>query len=136
MAYWLLKADPETYGLADLERDRKTTWDGVANALALGHLWKMKKDDEALVYHSGAEKSVVGVAKVIRNPSADPKSKDPKRGVVDLAFVRRFAFPVPLAAVKADPSFAKFELVRMPRLSVMPVPATLWKQIVKMAGEG
>jgi predicted RNA-binding protein with PUA-like domain len=95
----------------------------------------MRKGDSVLVYHSGAEKTIVGVAEITREAYPDPKAKDAKRQVVDVKFLRRFAFPVPLGVLKADKTFAEFELVRLPRLSVMPVPATLWKRIAKMAGE-
>lgn len=134
MAHWLVKADPDSYGLPQLERDRRTVWDGVSNAVAVKHLRNVKKGDGVLVYHTGDEKSIVGLATAASNSRDD--AKNPKLAVFDLAFAKRFAFPVPLGAIKADPQFADFELVRIPRLSVMPVPATLWKQILRMAGEG
>lgn len=135
MAYWLVKSDPETYGLAELERDRKTVWDGVTNAVAVKHLRGVKKGDGVLVYHTGDEKSIVGLATAASDGKPDPKRPDAKLAVFDLAFVKRFAFPVPLGVIKADARFAAFDLVRLPRLSVMPVPAALWKQILRMAGE-
>ena len=133
MASWLLKSDPETYGLADLERDRSTRWDGVANNLALQHLRKVRSGDSCLVYHSGAEKAIVGLAQATSDGYADPR--DAKLVVFDLKFVRRLAKPVTLAALKADAAFADFALVRMPRLSVMPVPAPLYKRILQLAGD-
>jgi predicted RNA-binding protein with PUA-like domain len=135
MAYWLVKSDPETYGLADLERDRQTTWDGVANALAQKHLRAVKKGDGVLVYHSGADKAIVGIARAASDAYPDPRARDPKAAVFDLEFGRRVTKPVTLAAIKADSSFADFALVRMSRLSVMPVPDSLWKRLLKMAGE-
>jgi predicted RNA-binding protein with PUA-like domain len=133
VAQWLVKSDPETYGLADLERDRKTHWDGVANAVAVRHIRAIRKGDDVFIYHSGDDKAIVGVARAATDGRDDPKNA--KLAVFDLQFVRRLAFPVPLAAVKADPQFAAFDLVRLPRLSVMPVPAALWKRLLTMAGE-
>ena len=84
MACWLVKSDPETYGFADLERDRKTVWDGVSNALALQHLRKVRKGDSVLVYHSGAEKAIVGIAKAASDAYADPKAGDAKLAVFEI----------------------------------------------------
>ena len=135
MAYWLLKSDPEAYGFADLARDRTTTWDGVSNHLALQHLRKVRKGDQVLVYHSGREKQIVGLATAVSDGYAAPSAEDARLVVFDLEAVRRLERPVPLAAVKADPHFEDFELVRMSRLSVMPVPPALWKRLLEMAGE-
>src|SRR5262245_53807806 len=104
--YWLLKTEPSTYSYDQLERDRKTTWDGVTNPVALRNLRAMKPGDEAFVYHTGDEKRIVGVAKVTRAAYPDPKSKDPKLVVVDLEPVERLTRPVTLAEVKADGAFA------------------------------
>jgi len=131
---WLFKADPEDYGLNELERDRRTTWDGIANPQALANLGRVKKGDAILIYHTGDEKAVVGLAEAAADAGVDPKARDPKRPVVSVKFVRRFAFPVPLGVVKADARFAEFALVRQPRLSVMPVPAPLHKRLLEMAG--
>jgi predicted RNA-binding protein with PUA-like domain len=136
MAYWLVKSDPETYGLAELERDRRTVWDGVTNPVALKHIRAVKKGDEVLVYHTGDEKSVVGVGRAASDAAPDSKSRDSKLSVFDLEFVRRLPKPVSLAAIKADPRFADFALVRMSRLSVMPVPPPLWKLLLEMASAG
>ena len=133
MNRWLLKTEPTTYSFADLVRAKKAVWDGVSNALALQHLRAMKPGDEALIYHSGKEKAAVGIAKVSAAPYADPKEKDPKLVVVDLVPVRALQTPVTLAAIKADPRFAGWELVRMSRLSVMPVSATQWAAVLKLA---
>jgi predicted RNA-binding protein with PUA-like domain len=133
MAYWLLKTEPSAYSYADLERDKKTTWDGVSNNLALKHIRAMRKGDLALIYHSGDEKAIVGIAEVVSDPYPDPKLQDDKRVVVDLKPKKRLSSPVPLAAVKAKKEFARFELVRMPRLSVMPVARELWNTLLAMA---
>ncbi len=135
MAYWLVKADPSDYGWEHLVRDRGTRWDGVANNLALKHIRAVRKGDEVLVYHSGSQKAVVGVARVTRAPYADPERDDERLVVFDLAAKRALPQPVTLAQIKAQAAFRDFPLVRMPRLSVMPVPATLWKRILEMAGQ-
>lgn len=135
MAYWLVKSDPEAYGFAELERDRSTTWDGVSNNLALKHVRQVRRGDQILIYHSGEEKSIVGVAEATSDAYPDPKAGESRLAVFDLRAVRRVAKPVTLAAIKGAAEFAKFELVRMPRLSVMPVPPALWERLLGMAGE-
>lgn len=132
MNRWLLKTEPSTYAFADLVRDGRTTWDGVSNPVALGHLRAMKKGDEALVYHTGDEKAAVGIARVASDPYPDPKQKDPRLVVVDLEPVRALPRPVTLKAVKADPRFADFALVRISRLSVMPVTDAQWKALLAL----
>lgn len=135
MAYWLVKSDPDTYGFADLERDRKTVWDGVSNALALKHLRQVRKGDSVLVYHSGGEKAIVGIATAGSDAYPDPKAGDEKLAVFEIQAVKRLKKPVTLADIKADKKFAQFELVRMSRLSVMPVPPALYALLTKMGGE-
>jgi predicted RNA-binding protein with PUA-like domain len=132
-AHWLVKTEPSTYSFEDLARERRTRWDGVANAVALKHLRAMAEGDDVLVYHTGDIKAAVGLARVVSAPY--PDSKDAKLTVVDLAAVRALARPVTLAAVKADPVFAEFALVRIGRLSVLPVPEPLWQRLLRMAGE-
>ncbi len=132
-AYWLMKTEPSEYSYSDLEREKKTRWTGVANPLALKHMRSMKKGDFAFIYHTGDEKAVVGIAEIISDSYADPGSKDPKLAVVDLRPRERLGKPVTLSEIKANKAFAGFELVRMPRLSVMPVPARLWETIQRMA---
>lgn len=133
-ARWLVKSEPSTYSFADLLRDERTTWDGVSNALALIHLRAMSKGDPVLVYHSGAEKAVVGLARVAVGPRPDPKLSDPKLVVIDLEAVAPVRTPVPLAVVKAEPACHELGLVRMSRLSVMPVDERAWAFLVKAAG--
>ena len=135
MACWLVKSDPETYGFADLERDRKTVWDGVSNALALQHLRKVRRGDSVLVYHSGSEKAIVGLAKAASDAYPDPKAGDEKLVVFEIQAVKRLKKPVVLSEIKADPEFSKFELVRMSRLSVMPVSSALYTRLTRMGGE-
>ncbi|MBL8986566.1 MAG: EVE domain-containing protein [Gemmatimonadetes bacterium] len=127
---WLLKTEPSTYSYDHLERDKRSVWDGVSNPVALKHLRSMAAGDECLIYHTGDEKRVVGIAKVVSAAYPDPKQKDPRLVVVDLAPGRRLTRPVTLAEIKADDQFAGWELVRVPRLSVMPVPDAHWKRIL------
>ncbi len=128
--YWLLKTEPSTYAYADLERDGKGAWDGVANPVALKHLRAMTTGDECFVYHTGNEKRIVGIARVTKAAYPDPKQSDQRLVVVDLVPVRRVARPVTLAEVKGDGRFADWELVRIGRLSVMPVSEARWKAIL------
>jgi len=131
---WILKSEPSTYSFDDLLQDRRTAWDGVRNAAALIHLRAMRRGDAVLVYHSGAEKAVVGVARVARDPYPDPGAQDPRLVAVDLEADRRLARPVTLAALKAESLFADLGLVRISRLSVMPVGAAQWRRILALGG--
>lgn len=133
MSHWLLKTEPSTYSFDNLERENKAVWDGVSNSLALKHIRDMKKGDSAFVYHSGEMKSIVGIAEIISDPYPDPKQKDPKLAVVEIKFTERLKQPVSLAAIKARKDFADFALVRMSRLSVMPVTAGQWKSLLAMS---
>jgi predicted RNA-binding protein with PUA-like domain len=133
MSDWLFKEEPGCYSFSDLERDGGTTWSGVTNALAQKHLREIKNGDRILFYHTGDEKAVVGVMEAAADAAPDPDDEMGKRVVVKVKPVRRLKKPVPLAAIKADKSFAKWELVRISRLSVMPVPAAIWKKIEKMS---
>lgn len=116
MAKWLFKTEPSDYSFERLAKDGRTRWDGVKNALALMHLRAVRKGDLVAVYHTGGVKAVVGIAKAASHAAGD---------AVDLVPVRAVP-PVPLSAIKADPRFKDFPLVRMGRLSVMPVPEPLW----------
>ena len=133
MKKWLLKTEPGTYSFSDLTREGRTCWDGVSNPVALGHLRAMQKGDEAFFYHTGAEKAIVGLARIVSDPYPDPRLGDPRRVVVDLAPLRPLDHPVTLAAVKADPRFRDFALVRIGRLSVMPVSPEQWKALLALA---
>jgi predicted RNA-binding protein with PUA-like domain len=129
MAKWLFKADPEVYGFQHLEKDKQTVWDGVSNNLALKHLRSCKKGDDVLIYHTGDEKAVVGLAQVIKDPYPDPKQKDEKLAVVEIKAVKRLQRPVTLSEIKSRKEFADFLLVRMSRLSVRPVSDAHWKAL-------
>ena len=130
---WLFKTEPSTYSWADLERDRRTVWDGVKNALALKNLAAVATGDEVLIYHTGDEKAAVGIAKVVRGAYPDPKQKDARLVVVDLQPVKALARPVALGEMRANRELAGFDLLRLPRLSVMPVSAEQWAVIMEMA---
>ena len=133
MARWLLKTEPGTYSFDDLVRDKKTVWDGVANATALKHIRAMTKGDEAVVYHTGDEKAAVGLATIASAPYADPNEGDEKLAVVDLKAGDRLTAPVPLSAIKADPAFEGWDLLRIGRLSVVPVPDAMWDRLMALA---
>lgn len=132
--YWILKTEPGTYPFDRLVSERRAVWDGVTNALALKHIRSMAKGDHAFIYHTGDEKALVGLARIVSDPYADPKGDDPKLAVVDIEAGERLPHPVTLAAIKADPAFAQLGLVRMSRLSVVPVPPDQWKRLRSMAG--
>ncbi len=134
MNRWILKTDSDVYPFDQLERERQAVWDGVSNPVALKHIGSMAPGDALLIYHSGARKEIVGLARVRSNPYPDPKRKDPKLVVVDIEAERRLPRRVSLAEIKADPSFADLGLVRVPRLSVMPVAEAQWKKLLQMAG--
>ena len=131
MGYWLFKHEPSSYSYDQLERDGKTVWDGVANNVALKHLRGVKKGDMAFFYHSGDEKRIVGIMEIASAPYPDLKDKSI---VVDVKPARRLPRPVTLQQIKADKAFSEWELVRISRLSVMPVPEAIWKRLSKLSG--
>ena len=133
MAQWLVKEEPEHYGYDQLERDRKTVWAGVRNPLAQKHLRTIRKGDRIFYYHTGKEKAVVAIARALGDAYPDPADESGKSYVVDVAAEKKLARPVTLAAIKADRAFASFALVRMSRLSVMPVSDAEWTRIVDMS---
>lgn len=130
---WLFKEEPTHYSYDDLVNDGRTSWTGVRNPLAQKHLRSVKKGDRIFFYHTGNERAVVGIAKALGDAYPDPADKAGKLHAVDVGPVRKLASPVTLAAVKADKAFAAFPLVRMSRLSVMPVSDEEWTRIEKMS---
>ncbi|SRR5258706_11348357 len=134
MAYWLLKTEPSTYSFDNLVSDGTTRWDGVRNPLALKHIRSMSKGDTVMIYHSGDEKAVVGIAEITRAPYPDPKADNAVAVVVDLRAKARLANTVTLADIKKRKECASFELVRISRLSVMPVKPEIWKLLIHMSG--
>jgi predicted RNA-binding protein with PUA-like domain len=133
MSNWLFKEEPTHYSYDDLANDGKTSWTGVRNPLAQKHLRAVRKGDRIFYYHTGSEKAVVGIARALGDAYPDPDDRTGKLHAVDVAPVKKLPSPVTLAAIKADKSFASFPLVRMARLSVMPVTADEWARIEKMA---
>ena len=132
--HWILKTEPSEYGFADLTRDRRTRWEGVSNPVALKHLRSMLEGDDALIYHTGNEKSLIGLARIVSQPYPDPKRDDPRLVVVDIEAGRALPRRVTLAEVKAEPAFKDLGLVRLSRLSVVPVEPEQWTQLLRMAG--
>lgn len=134
MAYWLLKTEPEAYSYDDLVREKTGVWDGVRNPTALRNMQRMRRGDTAFIYHTGKERAVVGTAEVVSDPYPDRKSNDPKLTVVELQPRGKLSHPVTLAEIKALPEFQNWELVRISRLSVMPVEPAHWQRVLAMAG--
>jgi predicted RNA-binding protein with PUA-like domain len=131
MAHWLMKSEPGTYSWDDLVRDSATEWDGVRNPTARIHLKAMKRGDEAFFYHSGDERQIVGIMRVTREAQPDPR--DPAWVSVAVEPVRKLG-PVTLKEIKAEPTLAKMELIRLSRLSVSPVRDEEWRKILQMGG--
>ncbi len=134
-AKWLLKSDPEHYSFSDLERDGQTIWDGISNNLALKNLRNVRRGDLVLVYHTGDERAVVGLAKAASDPYPDPQQKDARLAVIDLQAKQKLSRPVPLDEIRKSSALKDFDLVRLPRLSVMPVSDNQWTTILAMAGK-
>ena len=130
---WLFKEEPTHYSFDMFTKDKKTVWSGVKNPLAQKHLRAVKKGDRIFYYHTGDEKSVVGIAKALGDAYVDSNDKTGKASVVDVGPVKKLARPVTLAEIKADKAFADFPLVRISRLSVMPVTDAEWARIEKLA---
>ncbi len=130
---WLLKTEPSTYSFAQLQREQRTVWDGITNALALKHLAQVRKGDALLIYHTGGEKAVVGTATALSAAYPDPTQGDPKRLVIDLAPAAPLTRPVSLAEIKADPALRTWDLVRLPRLSVVAVSPAQRQAVMRLA---
>ncbi|HSU65375.1 MAG TPA: EVE domain-containing protein [Tepidisphaeraceae bacterium] len=135
MARWLLKTEPDCYAWDDLVRDKRTVWDGISNALALKHLRTMKQGDSALIYHTGDQRAAVGVAEITSAPYVDPNEGDEKLVVVDLKPKKKLSHPVTLDDIKADRAFAGWDLLRISRLSVVPVPDAMWDRVLELSKE-
>ncbi len=131
--YWLCKQEPSTYNIEQLKKEKTTVWDDVHNNLALKHITQMKKGDLAFFYHTGDEKQVVGIMEIISNPYPNPKEKNPRFVVVDVKYKKHLDNPVTLAQIKTNKKFKDWELLRISRLSVMPVPSQIWEEILKIS---
>ncbi len=134
MNYWLLKTEPSEYSYANLEEKKKAVWDGITNPLALKYIRSMQKGDLAFLYHTGDEKQIVGIARITSGAYPDPKDDTGRLSVVDIAPYKRLKKPVTLAAVKSKKDLADWELVRIGRLSVVPVDEAKWNLLKKMGG--
>lgn len=132
-AYWLLKSEPGDYSFEDLERKKRAVWDGVENPLALKHMRQARPGDRALFYHTGKEKAIVGIARVESAAYRDPEKEDERLVVFELSPLERLPRPVTLSRIKSETRFRDWELVRLPRLSVMPVPAEAWNWILEVS---
>ncbi|HEU4649196.1 MAG TPA: EVE domain-containing protein [Gemmatimonadales bacterium] len=133
--YWILKTEPSEFSFQQLMAERSAVWDGISNALALKHLRTVATGDHALIYHTGDERALVGLALVTKGAYPDPKLRDPKRVVIDVSAERPLARPVPLAQIKDDAAFADLGLVRISRLSVIPVSPAQWRRLVALGGK-
>jgi predicted RNA-binding protein with PUA-like domain len=132
---WLVKQEPEDYSWDDLVRDKKTAWTGVRNFQARNNLRNMKMGDAVFFYHSGKEKSVVGIAEVAKAAYPDPTADDDSWIAVDIKPVKRLGKPVSLADIRANARLGNLLLVRQSRLSVMPVSSEDFEEILKMSGK-
>ena len=130
-SYWLVKQEPTSYSFDTLEKESTAVWDGVHNNLALKHINSMKKGDLAFFYYSGDEKQIVGILEVTSNSYPNPKEKDKRFVVVDVKHKKRLKRPVTLAEIKKEKKFKDWELLRISRLSVMPVPKEIWDKILE-----
>jgi predicted RNA-binding protein with PUA-like domain len=129
---WLFKTEPSEFSYHDLERQQRTVWDGVSNNLALKNLREVRLGDQILIYHSGNDKAIVGLAEAISDPYPDPKENDDKLVVVNITPKRKFGQPITLAKIKVAGELREFDLVRLPRLSVMPVDDKQWQVLQDM----
>ena len=133
MAYWLLKSEPSVYSWAQLQKDKKTFWDGVRNFQAAANLRAMAVGNEAFFYHSNEERAIVGVARIIAPAVPDPSDETGKFVGVTIAPVRSLLSPVTLAMLKAAPAFKGMALIRQSRLSVSAVSEREWQAVLKLA---
>jgi len=132
--FWLVKQEPSSYSWLDFKKEGKTNWSGVRNYTARNNLRKMRQGDEVLFYHSGEEKSAVGVARVKRPAYPDPTSSEGDWSAVDLVPIKALARPVTLAEIKQAPRLRKMQLIRQSRLSVMPLTKSEFESVLKMGG--
>ena len=130
---WLFKEEPTHYSFDALVKDTRAVWSGVKNPLAQKHLRGVMKGDRIFYYHTGNEKAVVGIAKALGDAYPDPKDKTGKAHLVDVVPVKKLPRAVTLSEIKADSAFKNFPLVRISRLSVMPVTDAEWARILEIA---
>ena len=134
--YWLAKQEPSGprgYNFSTLEKEKTTVWDGVHNNLALKHMRNMKKNDLVMYYHTGDERQIVGIMTITSEPYPNPEEDNERFAVVDVKYKKRLKNPVSLELMKKEKSFKNWELLRISRLSVMPVPADIWNTIIRIS---
>lgn len=134
--YWLAKQEPDGprgYNFETLKKDKKTIWDGVHNNLALKHMREMKDGDLVLFYHTGDERQAVGIMEIVSEPYPNPKEDNKRFIVVDVKYKKSLKRPVTLDEIKKQKIFQNWELVRISRLSVMPVPKHIWDTIIDIS---
>jgi len=135
MARWLFKEEPTHYNFGDLARDGKTLWNGVTNNLALQHLRRVRAGDDVFFYHTGTERAVVGVMRVVSDPRPDPEAGNEKLVAVEVEVVRQLPRAVTLDEIKNDKALKGWDLVRLPRLSIVPVTDAQWRRIETLAAK-
>jgi len=133
MASWIFKQEPTCYSFSDLQRDGRTVWDGVGNALARKNLRQIKRGDLIFFYHTGKEKAIVGVMRAAADARDAPTADDPKAVVVEVEPVKPLARPVTLAEIKSEPALVDWDFVRLPRLSVTSTTEAQWKRVEELS---
>lgn len=133
MNYWLCKQEPSSYNFDSLEKEKTTSWDDVHNNLAIKNINSMKKGDLAFFYHSGDERQIVGIMEITSSAYPNPKEENPRFVTIDVKYKRRLKRPVTLAEIKSNKKFRDWDLLRISRLSVMPVPSQIWSEILKIS---
>jgi predicted RNA-binding protein with PUA-like domain len=131
--YWLFATDPDEYSYQDLQRDTATVWDGVTDYASLKHLRDVEADEEVLIFHTGTELAIVGIARITSDPYPNPQGTSPDEVVVDLVPERRLARPVRLAEFEDLPEFQDFDLVNDPDLAAVPVTPEIWNRLVELS---
>ena len=134
--YWLAKQEPSGprgYNFSTLEKEKTTVWDGVHNNLALKHMRNMKKNDLVMYYHTGDERQIVGIMTITSKPYPNPEEDNERFVVVDVKYKKRLKNPVSLKSMKKEKSFKNWELLRISRLSVMPIPTDIWNTIIRIS---
>ncbi|MFM8659445.1 MAG: EVE domain-containing protein [Candidatus Nitrosotenuis sp.] len=133
MNYWLCKQEPRSYNFDSLEKEKSTSWDDVHNNLAIKNINSMKKGDLAFFYHSGDERQIIGIMEITSSAYPNPKEENPRFVTLDVKYKKRLKRPVTLAEIKSNKKFKDWDLLRISRLSVMPVPSQIWSEILEIS---
>ncbi len=134
--FWLAKQEPSGprgYSFSTLKKEKKTVWEGVHNNLALKHMKNMKKGDLVFYYHTRDERQIVGIMEITSKPYPNPKEDNERFVVVDVKYKKPLKRPVTLDEMKKQKKFKNWDLLKISRLSVMPVPKGIWDTIVKIS---